>query len=273
MYPEEAIVLPENFMPEHPFEIADDHIRDEMLAPFPRTKTRLQKEISDYYAMITATDTQIGRILKALEASGEADNTIIVLAGDNGLALGQHGLLGKQNVYEHSVNVPLVFCGPNIPKNTKNNALAYLHDVFPTLCGLTGLEIPESVETEDLTPIIEGNKKEVRSSMMYAYNTWPGDFLNNNRKHNPGGGHRAVRKGDFKLIVSAKHDVYTYQLFDLSKDPWELNNLVKDKAFASVKDDLLNELQKLMDEAGDPADLSKNEFGLFDNPQDYNFKK
>ncbi len=273
MYPEEGIVLPENFMPEHPFEIADDRIRDEMLAPFPRTKTRLQKEISDYYAMITATDVQIGRILQALETSGKADNTIIVFAGDNGLALGQHGLLGKQSVYEHSVSVPLIFVGPNIPKNQKTDALAYLHDVFPTLCGLTGFEIPKSVETKDLTPVLKGNKKEVRNSMMYAYNSWPGDLLNKNRKHNPGGGHRAVRKGDFKLIVSAKHDVFTYQLFNLSKDPWELNNLIEDKIFKSVKDDLMKELQKLMDEAGDPADLSKNEFGLFDNPEDYNFKK
>ncbi|UMB62220.1 DUF4976 domain-containing protein [Lutibacter sp. A80] len=151
--------------------------------------------------------------------------------------------------------------------------MAYLHDVFPTLCGLTGFEIPKSVETEDLTPVLKRNKKEVRNSMMYAYNSWPGDLLNKNRKHNPGGGHRAVRKGDFKLIISAKHDVFTYQLFNLSKDPWELNNLIEDKTFESVKNDLINELQKLMDENGDSADLTKNEFGIFDNPEDYNFKK
>lgn len=273
MYPEEEMELPKNFMPQHPFEIADDHIRDERLAPFPRTEVIIQKEISDYYGMITATDTQIGRVLKALKATGQTENTIIVLAGDNGLALGQHGLLGKQNVYEHSVNVPLVFCGPNIPKNQKNDALAYLHDIFPTLCGLTGLDIPASVQTIDLTPVIKGEKKEVRKSMMYAYNSWPGDLLNKNRKHNPGGGHRAVRKGDYKLIVSAKKEVFTYQLFDLKNDPWELNNLIENRALGSVKEDLMNELQRLIIESGDLADLSKKEFGLFDNPEDYNFKK
>ena len=272
MYPPEDIVLPDNFMPQHPFEIADDKIRDERLAPFPRTEARVKKEISDYYAMITATDAQIGRILEALEASGQSENTIIVFAGDNGLALGQHGLLGKQNVYEHSVSVPLIFCGPNIPKNKKNDAFAYLHDVFPTLCGLTGLKIPESVETKDLTPILKGEKQDVRNSMLYAYNTWPGDFLNKNRKHNPGGGHRAIRKGDFKLIISAKHNVYTYQLFNLVKDPWELNNLAKDKAYEHVQKNLMSELHKLIKETGDPADLNKNEFGLFDNPENYNFK-
>lgn len=273
-YPVNEIDIPKNFMSEHPFNIADDKIRDEMLAPFPRTEARVQKEISDYYAMITATDTQIGRVLKALEDSGQAENTIIVLAGDNGLALGQHGLLGKQNVYEHSVSVPLVFCGLNIPKNQKNNALAYLHDIFPTLCGLTGLEIPESVQTKDLTPVIKGEQKEVRSSMLYAYNSWPGDLIEGKgRKHNPGGGHRAVRKGDYKLIVSAKKEVFTYQLFNLSTDPWELNNLINDEAFKLEKEDLISELKKLIEETGDPADLSKNEFGLFDNPEDYNFKK
>lgn len=270
MYPTADMELPKNFMPRHPFSIADDKVRDEMLAPFPRTEAIIQKEISDYYAMITATDAQIGRILKALEDSDEADNTIIVLAGDNGLALGQHGLLGKQSVYEHSVSIPLIFVGPNIPKNKKNGALTYLHDVFPTLCGLTGLEIPKSVETKDLTLVIKGVKKEVRNSMMYAYNSWPGEAFN--PKVNNGGGHRAVRKGDFKLIVSAKHEVFTYQLFDLKNDSWELNNLIENEKYQAVKKDLLEELQKLIKETGDPADLTKNQFGLFDNPEDFNFK-
>lgn len=272
MYPAKDIELPKNFMPQHPFEIADDRIRDEMLAPFPRTKKRVKQEISKYYAMITATDNQIGRILKALKDSGKAENTIIVFAADNGLAIGQHGLLGKQNVYEHSVSVPLIFVGPNIPKNQKRDALAYLHDIFPTLCGLTGLETPKSVETKDLTLVIKGDKKEVRTSMMYAYNSWPGDLLNKNQTSNAGGGHRAVRKGNYKLIVSAKQDVFTYQLFDLSKDPWELNNLANNKKYKTIRKDLLQELKKLMKEAGDPADLSKNEFGLFDHPEDYDFK-
>ncbi|PQV50216.1 arylsulfatase A-like enzyme [Jejuia pallidilutea] len=270
MYPAKDIALPENFMPQHPFEVADDHIRDEVLAPFPRTESIVQKEISDYYAMITATDTQIGRILKALEVSGQADNTIIVLAGDNGLALGQHGLLGKQNVYEHSVSVPMVFCGPNIPKNQKKDALAYLHDIFPTLCGLTGLEIPESVQTENLTPVITGEQEAVRESMFYAYNSWPGEAY---KAHvNNYGGHRAVRKGDFKLIVSAKKEEYTYQLFNLKNDPWELINLIDDENYTNIKEDLKLELQKLIEETGDLADLTKAEFGLFGNPEAYNFK-
>lgn len=271
-YPVGTIDLPPNFMSEHPFEMADDRIRDEVLAPFPRTKEIIQKEIADYYAMISATDTQIGRILEALEASGQAENTLIIMSADNGLAVGQHGLLGKQNVYEHSIGIPLIFSGPNIPKNKKVDALAYLHDVFPSLCGLTDLEIPASIETKDLSPVIRGEKSSVRDAMHFAYTSWPGDLLKKEQKSNPGGGHRAIRKGNFKLIVSSKGVVYTYQLFDLGNDPWELTNLINDPHFTSVKTDLLKELQQLISQTGDPAQLDKKEFGLFDNPEAYNFK-
>ena len=84
------------------------------LLPFPRTKDAVKGEIASYYAMISEVDANIGRILDALEKSGEADNTIVVLAGDNGLAVGQHGLIGKQNLYDHSIRVPLIFNFINI---------------------------------------------------------------------------------------------------------------------------------------------------------------
>ena len=107
--------------------------------------------------------------------------------------------------------------------------------------------------------------------MLYAYNSWPGE--NFKPKINNWGGHRAVRKGDYKLIVSAKHEVFTYQLFNLKNDPWELANLIENEEYASVKENLLKELEVLIKETGDPAQLDKNEFGLFDSPEDYNFKK
>lgn len=194
----------------------------------------------------------------AMEASGKAENTIIVFSGDNGLAVGQHGLLGKQSVYEHSVKVPLVFKGPGIPKNQKTEAFAYLHDVFPTLCGLIGLDIPESTQTKDLSPVLLGEEEGVRASMLYVYNSWPGD-----KKPDQRGAHRAVRKGDYKLIVSSKDGVLTHQLFNVKKDPWELKNLSVEEALQKTKADLLIELKSLIKKAGDPADLEKDMFGLF----------
>ena len=259
LYPPENISLPENFMDGHPFPIADMKIRDEKLAAFPRTEKELKQHISDYYAMISATDAQIVRVLDALEKSGEAENTIIVFSGDNGLAVGQHGLLGKQSVYEHSIKVPLIFSGPGIPKNKKKDAFAYLHDVFPTLCGLTDLEIPASVQTKDLTPVLKGKQQMVREVMHFAYNAWPGD-----NKPKERGAHRAVRKGDYKLIISSKDGIVTEQLFNLKKDPWELHNLIGGNEDSEILKDLRSSLNSLIKETGDPADLSKDMFGLYE---------
>ncbi|MCK0146210.1 sulfatase-like hydrolase/transferase [Arenibacter sp. F26102] len=259
LYPPEKIKLPKNFMDGHPFPIADMKIRDEKLAAFPRTEKEIKQHISDYYAMISATDAQIVRVLEALEKSGEAENTIIVFSGDNGLAVGQHGLLGKQSVYEHSVKVPLIFSGPGIPKNEKKAAFAYLHDVFPTLCGLTDLAIPASVETKDLTPVILGQQEAVREVMHFAYNAWPGD-----KKPKERGAHRAVRKGDYKLIVSSKDGMLTEQLFNLKNDPWEMSNLLGDKEVNGIYEDLKLSLKSLIKETGDTADLNKDMFGLYE---------
>ncbi len=264
MYPPEQIELPPNFKKEHPFPIADMRIRDEKLAAFPRQEDEVKKHISNYYAMITATDVQIGRILDALNKSGNAENTIIVFSGDNGLAVGQHGLIGKQNVYEHSINVPLVFCGPGIPENEKRDALVYLHDVFPTLCGLTNLEIPTSVQTKDITAVIKGEKEKVRDALHFCYNAWPGDVEREKEgQASDRGAHRAVRKGDWKLIISSKEGIVTPQLFNLKEDPWELNNLEENKTFTEKKEELLTELKTLIQETGDPAHLDEDEFGLY----------
>jgi arylsulfatase A-like enzyme len=265
MYPPEKVQLPPNFKTGHPFPIADMRIRDEKLAAFPRQPEEVKKHISDYYAMITATDVQIGRILDELEKSGKTENTIIVFSSDNGLAVGQHGLLGKQNLYEHSIKVPLVFCGPGIPENEKREALVYLHDVFPTLCGLTGFDVPGSVQAIDFSEVIKGKKEKVRDVMNYAYNFWPED-LKREKEGEPSdrGAIRAVRKGDWKLIISSKEGVETLQLFNIKDDPWELNNLVEDEKYNMKKDELYSGLKTLIQETGDPAQLEKDEFGLFD---------
>ena len=159
MYPWENISLPKNFLPGHPFDNGKLKIRDEKLAPFPRTPERVKQEIAGYYAMITHLDHHIGRVMAAIRKKGLDKNTIFIFAGDNGLAVGQHGLMGKQNLYEHSLGVPLILSGPGIAKNKKIMALCYLHDLFPTLCDLTGLNIPKSVTSRSLLPLLHDNNK------------------------------------------------------------------------------------------------------------------
>ncbi len=140
LYDPEQIELPPNFLGGHPFDNGELHVRDELLAGFPRTPEEIRRHLAEYYAMISHLDTQLERLLAALQAKGILEDTIIVLVGDNGLALGQHGLMGKQSCYDHSVRVPLVFAGPGVPRGVRTDAFAYLLDLFPTLCELVGAE-------------------------------------------------------------------------------------------------------------------------------------
>ena len=108
--------LPVNYLPQHPFDNGELKIRDEVLLPFPRTEEMIRKDLADYYGMISEVDVQIGRIIQTLREKDELENTILIFASDNGLAVGRHGLLGKQNLYEHSISVPLVMVVPGMKK-------------------------------------------------------------------------------------------------------------------------------------------------------------
>lgn len=262
-YKTRPITMPKNVMPEHPFPIADMNIRSERNVPFPRTPEIVEKEIRDYYAMVSATDYQIGRVLKQLEESGLADNTIVIFTSDNGLSLGQHGLMAKQTIYEHSVKIPMIIKGPGVPKGAATDAYAYLHDVFPTLVDFTQGDMPKSIESKSLLPIIKGESDSVRDSMFYTYNAWRFESEKYYKTGNPFGSHRAIRQGDFKLIVSNKDDVTTEQLFNLKQDPWELNNLVHLPEFKSKRDQMFVLLKQKMDQHRDPSKRDYKQFGQF----------
>ena len=236
MYNPDKIVLPKNFLPEHPFDNGEMRIRDEKLAPWPRTPKEIRRHIADYYAIITHMDAQIGRVLSALKETGQAKNTIIVLAGDNGLAVGRHGLLGKQNLYEHSVHVPLIMSGPDIPKNQKRDAFCYLLDIFPTLCDLAGVPIPGSVEGRNLAGIIS-RKRKFRDTLFFAYK----DIQ------------RGVRDERYKLIEYKVKGKRTTQLFDLQADPWEINNLTDNPRYATHLKRLRKALLRWKKELGDSS--------------------
>ncbi len=236
MYDPEKITLPENFMGGHPFDNGALHIRDEELAGFPRAPEEVKRHIAEYYAMISHLDAQIGRVLKILDEKKMTDNTIIILAGDNGLAIGQHGLFGKQNCYDHSVRVPLIFSGPGIPANVKSSAFVYLFDIFPTLCDLTGTKIPGTVEGKSLVKAIENKNEKMRDTLYFAYSS----------------NQRAVRDHRYKLIeyvVDGKHNMT--QLFDLQEDPKEINNLANDSSYSRKLAELRKELIRYRDKWDD----------------------
>ena len=241
MYDPEKIGLPKNFLPEHPFDNGELDVRDERLAPWPRTPKEIRKHIAAYYAMITHMDAQIGRVLTTIKEMGQAENTIIIFAGDNGLAVGRHGLMGKQNLYEHSVHVPLIFSGPGIPKGKKRNALCYLLDIYPALCDLTRVPIPNSVEGKSLTPIIRGQKRKIRESLFFAYKNFQ----------------RSVRTDRWKLILYNVNGKKTSQLFDLQNDPWELTNLSDDPGQAKRIQELTAVMKEWFRKTGDKVNLEE----------------
>ncbi len=243
MYRDENIRLPPNFIERHPFDNGDLAGRDEQLAPWPRTPAIVKRHIKEYYAMITHLDYQIGRVIGALEQRGFLENTILILAGDNGLAIGQHGLFGKQSCYEHSNRVPLVFSGPGIPKGRKTDAYVYLYDIYPTVCDLVGVPVPPTVDGHSLVDAMNGASKKVRDHLYYAHR----------------GLQRSIKDREYKLIEYVIGGTHARtQLFNLKDDPWETNDL---SAVESSKD-LIYRLRQEMVRYRDAWDELESPFGV-----------
>lgn len=243
-YPLDKISIPDNFLPEYPYNVGSNKIRDEVLAPFPRTHFAVKTHIQEYYAIITHMDDQIGRMLNALEKSGKKDNTYIIFSADHGLGVGQHGFMGKQNMYDHSVRVPLIISGPGIKKDHKIKTPVYLQDIHPTIIELAGQKKPDHVEFRSFAPLLKGTSGYKPYNAMYSAYV---DFQ------------RMISKGNFKLILYPK--IKKARLFNLKKDPHETNDLLDDsqkKNRLKKAKSLAKVLQKWNKEFGDDMDLSQS---------------
>ena len=242
MYPLEHVALPDNFLPEYPYK---DEIgcaatlRDERLAPFPRTEYAVKVHRQEYYAIISHMDAQIARILAHLEETGQAENTYIFFTADHGLSVGQHGLIGKQNMYDHSMRPPLMVVGPGIPNGRREKMAVYLQDIMPTAIEYAGGEVPEWVEFNSLRPIIEGKQEDSSYPEIY------GAYMDLQRM---------IRVDDYKLIVYPNAGVI--KLFDLINDPIEKYNLAAAKAQQERIRILFGKLQELQVQMGDTLNLS-----------------
>lgn len=237
MFPRDKIEIPPNYLPLFPFDNGFLYGRDEELAPFPRTHAAVQLHRSEYYALIAYMDSQVGRILDALERSGKADNTYVIFTADHGLAVGQHGLMGKQNLFDCSIRIPWIITGPGVPKGKKVDDLVYQHCTFATTCELAGIPIPKTVEFPSIADLIRGQGAPKYDAIFSRYINYQ----------------RAIRTRDYKLIVYPQ--VQKMQLFDLNKDPWEITNLAESPAMAPVRDHLMHQLLNFQQELGDTLSL------------------
>ncbi|MEO2047763.1 MAG: sulfatase-like hydrolase/transferase [Pirellulales bacterium] len=207
--------LPVNYLPAHPFPHGHPELRDEVKVRGvweKRDERTIRNELGREYACSENIDIQIGKVLEKLDEMGELENTYIIYTSDHGMAIGRHGLQGKQNLYEHTWRVPFIVKGPGIKAGSRVQGNIYLLDVLGTLCDLAGIEAPQTVESSSFRPVLEGTQETVREVLygVYSGGTKPGM--------------RSVRKGDWKLI---KYDVMDgkvrkTQLFNLKDNPDEL---------------------------------------------------
>ncbi len=240
-YPLSRIKMPRNWLAEYPYKDAigcSAKLRDEKLAPFPRTENAIKVNRQEYYAIAEHMDEQIGRILDGLKKSGKADNTYIFFTADHGLGVGHHGLLGKQNLYDHSVRVPFIAVGPGIAKNRKIATPIYLQDVMPTTLALAGVEKPDHVEFQNLLPILRGEQKKSEYTAIY------GAYL---------ALQRSIIVGNNKLILYPK--ISKARLYNLKNDPDEMKDLIDTADGKKLAKRLFQRLLKMQQQNNDSLDL------------------
>ncbi|MGI9239627.1 MAG: sulfatase-like hydrolase/transferase [Verrucomicrobiales bacterium] len=242
--------LPINYLPEHPFPHGHPGLRDEekVSGVWERRDERtIRNELGREFACSENIDIQIGKVLKKLEAMGELDNTYIIYTADHGMAIGRHGLQGKQNLYEHTWRVPFIVRGPGIAAGSRAQGNIYLLDVLNTFCDLAGVTAPMTTEGTSFRGVLEGNQQSVRDTLygVYCGGTKPGM--------------RCLRSGDWKLI---KYDVLDgtvreTQLFNISENPHEFldQDLAEHPDHSATRKRLEKLLQDEMERLDDPYKL------------------
>ncbi|WDE96567.1 sulfatase-like hydrolase/transferase [Lentisphaera profundi] len=240
MYPLENISLPKSHQGLYPYRNqigCGKQLRDAAIMPFPRTEYATKINRQEYFASTTHMDHNIGRVLKALKESGKADNTYIIFTSDHGLAVGEHGLVGKQNMYEHSMRAPFIIVGPDIPKGERNETAIYIQDAMATSLDLGKIAKPEYVEFKSLLALIEGDKSP-------HYPVIFGKYINYQRM---------ILKDQWKLIVYPY--AKKYRLFNLEKDPKEMKDLSDNAEYKAVLESLKLELKELQVQMGEEFDF------------------
>ncbi len=237
-YDPDSMPLPPNFLPQHPFDNGEMVVRDEQLLKWPRSEADVKTMLAEYYRYISFLDVQIGRVLDAVDASPYAANTIIVFAADSGVARGSHGLIGKQNLYEHSMRVPLIVAGPGLAADKRSEAMCYLFDVMPTLGKLCGIATPQGSNGRALVDVLKDPAKPGRSFLMFKYKSVQ----------------KALNDGRWKLIRYPHVD--RTQLFDLQSDPFETKDLSADPAQTERIKAMLAKLDSEMKADGDNDPLT-----------------
>lgn len=202
-------------------------------------KWRYQRYIKDYLACVKSVDDNIGRVLDYLDKNGLTDNTVIVLTSDQGFYLGDHGFFDKRFIYEESLRMPFMVKYPKlITPGSNNDDIVTNIDFAPTLLDLAGIKTDAQMQGKSFTTLLKGETpQEWQQAMYYHYYEWP--YWHHVQPH------YGIRTQKYTL-AHFYYNIDVWELYDLEKDPNELNNLIDDPQYANVVTELKKELKDLM---------------------------
>jgi arylsulfatase A-like enzyme len=217
---------------------------------FQAGMTEQQKRLATqaYYASISFMDEQVGKVLDALDASGLAENTIVLLVSDHGYQLGSHGLWQKKDLYENSLRSPLILVAPDsISEDSRSDTLVELTDIYPTLVALAGLDDPDTpIEGINLLPVLAGSGSPREAAFSQS---WSAAHLV-----------RPERRGMQVMGYSIRTNRYRYtewsrgkegvELYDYQTDPLEYRNLAGDESHAGIQKNLASLLDAKLKSIG-----------------------
>ena len=227
------------------------------LSPEQKRNWIFQRFVKDHYRAVYGVDENLGQVLEYLDATGLAEDTLIIYTTDNGYFLGEHGWYDKRFMYEPSLRIPFLVRYPRLPIAGKvEERFAMNVDIAPTILDFAGIDIPEQMQGRSLRPLLEGDPPDDwRQSAFYSYyeNSWAFREMAREQMTDPSfqfwtahrvGPNRGVRTDRYKLIEYYTEGNY-WELFDLQEDPNELNNLHGQAGHAELTEDLTKQLRDL----------------------------
>ena len=213
------------------------------------TQWKYQRYLQDYLATILSVDENIGRLLDYLDRSGLSENTLIVYTSDQGFYLGEHGWFDKRFIYEPSFRTPLIVRWPkHIPPGSVNQNLVQNIDYAPTFLSAAGVPVPDDMQGMSLIPLFNDKEVKWRDALYYHYYEFPEIHMVKR--------HYGIRTDRYKLI-HFYYDVDEWELYDLEKDPDELNNVFNQAAYKEVQDSLEKQLLELRTQYHDSDSLTQ----------------
>ena len=219
------------------------HFRSANLSGKELAVWKYQRYMKDFLKCVKSVDDNVGRVLKYLEENGLLENTIVIYTSDQGFFMGEHGWFDKRFMYEESFRTPLVM---RIPKEfSQYSKRGDIHqfvqniDYAPTILELAGVAVPQEIQGVSMVPLLKGrNPKDWRKSLYYHYFEYPAEHAVRR--------HYGVRTERYKLIRFYGHDIHQWELFDLEKDPSEMNNIYDNPDYIKIQEMMHEELKKLM---------------------------